>query len=70
MSLPEFDHMGTVLEKYEPPGVLDMRVHASGGGKIRLLIESPLFLCEPSALGLVKGQVGLYPGHIVEFVTI
>ena len=55
MSLPEFDHMGTVLEKYEPPGVLDMRVHASGGGKIRLLIESPLFLCEPSALGLVKG---------------
>ena len=70
MGLPKFDHMGTMLEKRKAPGVLDMSVHASGGGKVRLLIESPLFLGEPSALSFFKGQVGLYPGHIMEFMTV
>ena len=62
--LPKLNHMHTMLEEDMAAGVFDVSIHASGGGKVRLLIEAPLVWGESSEQGLFKGQMGLDPGDI------
>ena len=51
-------------------GVLDMCTHAHGGGKIRLLVETPLVGSETSEHGLLKGKVSLDPRDIGKFMPV
>ena len=56
--------MKTMKKKDMATGVLDVRIHAYGGGKVRLMIETPLVWSEPSEHSLLKGKMSLDPRDI------
>ena len=69
MGLPKLNNAGAVLKKDEGPGVFSMHVHTSSGGKVRLVIEAPIFSADATAKGLSKCQVSLDPGNSMQFMS-
>ena len=51
-------------------GVFDVRIHAYGGGKIRLLVETPLVGGETSEHSLLKGKMSLDPSDIGKLMPV
>ena len=69
MGLPKLDNAGAMLEENEGPGVFRMHVHTSSGGKIRLVIEAPVFSTDATAQGLFKSKVCLDPSNCMQFMS-
>ena len=62
--------MKTMQEKDMATGIFDVLIHASGGGKVRLLVEAPLVRGESSEHGLLKGQMRLDPSDIGKLMPV
>ena len=70
MGLPKLDHAGPVLKKGKSSGVFSVHVYASGGSKIRLVVEAPIVGTDAAAKGLFERKVGLDPGDPCQLMPV